>query len=95
MFFFSFTTDIFSSPSGDGNVGAGNRNDPINYNDEDSDAQDGTGNPVGLSTTWTTGSAASGTFGVVLKHQPGLKSETSDSTVGGTDIDIEFPLNIN
>ncbi len=95
MFFFGFTADIFSSPSGDGNIGAGNRNDPLNYNDEDSEAQDGSGNPVGLSTTWTTGAATSGTFNVVLKHQPGIKSGTSNSTMGGTDVDIEFDININ
>lgn len=97
MFFFAFTADIFSTPSGDGNVGAGNRNDPLIYNDEDSDTQDGSGNPVGLSTTWTTGAATSstGVFRIILKHQPGLKSDTSDSTVGGTDVDIEFPININ
>ena len=90
MFFFGFTADLFTDPAGDGNVGAGNRDDAINYNDMDDD-----GNPVGLSTTWTTGTAASGTFNVVLKHQPGVKSGTSDSTMGGTDVDIEFDININ
>lgn len=90
MFFFGFTADLFIDPAGDGNIGAGNRGDAINYNDTDND-----GNPVGLSTTWTTGTAASGTFNVVLKHQPDLKSGTSDSTVGGTDVDIEFNININ
>ncbi|MEM9390412.1 MAG: hypothetical protein AAGA02_08060 [Bacteroidota bacterium] len=92
MFFFEFTADIFSDPTGDGNVGTDNRNDPVNYNDQDEN-----GNPVGLSTTWTTGSAttSAGNFGVILKHQPGLKSSTSDSTVGGTDVDIDFPININ
>ncbi|MEQ8926781.1 MAG: hypothetical protein RLO81_13260 [Fulvivirga sp.] len=90
MFFFGFTSGIFSDPAGDGNIGAGNRNDPVNYNDTDDN-----GNPVGLSTTWTTGSANTGIFNVVLKHQPGLKTGDSDSTVGGTDIDIEFDININ
>lgn len=90
MFFFGFTADLFTDPAGDGNIGAENRGDALNYNDMDDD-----GNPVGLSTTWTTGTAASGTFNVVLKHQPGLKSGTSDSTVGGTDVDIEFDININ
>ncbi len=89
MFFFAFTEDIFSDPAGDGNVD--NRTDPVNYNDEDDN-----GFPVGLSTTWTTGSAtsAAGTFRVVLKHQPDLKTATSDATVGGTDVDIEFSLSI-
>lgn len=91
MFFFAFTTDIFSNPSGDGNVD--NRDDALNYDDQDEN-----GNPVGLSTNWTTGSATTspGNFRVVLKHQPGgLKTATSDATVGGTDIDIDFPININ
>jgi len=89
MFFFEFTADIFSNPSGDGNVD--NRPDPLNYND-----QDANGNPVGLSTNWTTGGATSsaGNFRVILKHQPDLKTETSDSTVGGTDVDISLPINI-
>lgn len=95
MFFFSFTTDIFSDPTGDGNID--NRADALNYLDEDSEGQDGTGLPVGLLTQWTTGSAtsATGEFRVVLKHQPGQKSATSDSSVGGTDFDFPFEININ
>ncbi len=94
MFFFGFTSGIFSDPTGDGNID--NRADALNYNDEDSEAQDGSGNPVGLSTNWTTGAASSdGDFRVVLKHQPGLKTGTSDATVGGTDVDITFTININ
>jgi len=89
MFFFEFTADIFSNPSGDGNVD--NRTDPLNYND-----QDANGNPVGLLTNWTTGAATSsaGNFRVILKHQPDLKTEVSDATVGGTDVDITLPINI-
>ncbi|MDG2450544.1 MAG: hypothetical protein P8M34_12925 [Saprospiraceae bacterium] len=89
MFFFEFTSDIFTSPSGDGNVD--NRNDPLNYNDEDAN-----GNPVGLSTDWTSGGAttSSGNFRIVLKHQPDLKTASSDATVGGTDVDITLPINI-
>lgn len=89
MFFFSFTNDIFSDPTGNGNVD--DRNDPINYNDQDSN-----GLPVGLSTTWTAGEALSspGEFNIVLKHQPELKTSSSDATVGGTDVDITFSINI-
>jgi hypothetical protein len=93
MFFFEFTEDIFTNPTGDGNAGAGNRSDPLNYNDQDENNR-----PVGLSTTWTTGNTTTsvGNFGVILKHQPeGLKTDTSDSTVGGTDVDIDFSININ
>lgn len=89
QFFFSFTTDIFSSPAGDGNID--NRDDAVNYNDEDDN-----GLPVGLSTRWTAGSAttSTGEFRVILKHQPDQKSETSDASTGGTDIDIPFEINI-
>ncbi len=89
QFFFAFTADIFSNPEGDGNIDNGD--DPLNYNDEDEN-----GLPVGLSTKWTTGAATSsdGTFRIVLKHQPDMKTATSDSTVGGTDIDIEFNISI-
>lgn len=89
MFFFGFTTDIFTNPAGDGNIDS--RQDPLVYND-----QDANGNPVGLSTNWTTGAttSASGDFRVVLKHQPDLKTDTSDATVGGTDVDITLPINI-
>lgn len=88
MFFFEFTADIFSDPAGNGNVDS--RDDAVNYNDMDENNL-----PVGLSTTWTTSSATTGaTFGIVLKHQPDMKTATSDATIGGTDVEIEFPLTI-
>lgn len=88
MFFFSWTNDVFSNPAGDGNVD--NRNDAVNYNDEDSN-----GLPLGLSTTWTAVDAtASGTFYVMLKHQPDLKSATSDATTGESDLEITFTINV-
>ena len=89
MFFFEFSEGYFSDPTGDGNVD--NRGDDVNYND-----QDDNGNPLGLSTTWTAGgqSDVSGEFTVILKHQPGLKTATSGSDVGGTDVTATFPLNI-
>ena len=89
QFFFEFTNDIFSDPSGNGNVD--NASDPLNYTD-----QDANGLPIGLSTTWTAGghTDASGEFTVVLKHQPGQKSATSDANTGGTDINITFPIDI-
>ncbi|MEM6361922.1 MAG: hypothetical protein AAF149_15915 [Bacteroidota bacterium] len=94
QFFFSFTADIFGDPTGAGNI---DNDGMVNYNDEDSDAQDGSGLPVGLSTRWTTGSAtaSTGNFTVLLKHQPGQKSATSDWSTGGTDVDITFDININ
>ena len=89
QFFFAFTDGIFGDPAGNGNID--NRDDPVNYNDFD-----GNNRPVGLSTAWTAGehTEAPGEFRIVLKHQPDLKSDDSDVNVGGTDIDITFPLNI-
>ena len=89
QFFFSFTEDAFDSPMGDGNIDTAS--DPVNYNGTDEN-----GNPVGLSTNWTTPAAATsdGSFRVLLKHQPGIKSDTTGSTDGDTDIDVTFTLNI-
>lgn len=88
MFFFAWTNDVFSNPAGNGNVD--NRNDAVNYNDEDHN-----GLPLGLSTTWTAVDAtASGTFHVMLKHQPELKSATSDSATGESDLDLTFTINV-
>ncbi|MEM6316790.1 MAG: T9SS type A sorting domain-containing protein [Bacteroidota bacterium] len=87
QFFFAWTGDIFTDPMGDGNID--NPADPINYND-----QDGNGLPLGLSTNWTVSAEGSaGTFRVVLKHQPGVKTATSSFNDGGTDIDITWNVN--
>ena len=69
QFFFSFTENVFANPTGNGNIDAAA--DPINYNDEDEN-----GNPVGLSSTWTTSSTASSgaSFTVRLQHQPDVKT---------------------
>ncbi|MEM1324427.1 MAG: T9SS type A sorting domain-containing protein [Bacteroidota bacterium] len=91
QFFFAFTDEIFRSPAGDGN--ADNRDDPINYNDFDEN-----GLPVGLSTDWETECGeeeTTGTFRIVLKHQPGVKDENSTINDGGTDIDLTFVINVN
>lgn len=88
LFFFAWTNNVFSDPAGDGNVD--NRSDDVNYNDEDVN-----GLPLGLSTTWTTsGVVSSGTFRIILKHQPGVKSATSSSDTGETDLDLSFTINI-
>jgi hypothetical protein len=88
MLFFSWDGG-FSEPTGNGNID--NRNDPVNYTDEDSG-----GLPLGLSTTWRTATEAStgSTFRILLKHQPDLKTASSGATVGETDVDVEFTLNI-
>ena len=87
--FFSFSNNAFSNPTGDGNID--NSADPLNYNDVD-----GNGNPLGLSTTWTTSSTqlSGGTFIVNLKHQPGVKTSTSSASDGDTDFNLSFVLNI-
>ena len=91
--FFSFTEDAFRDPMGDGNIDSAS--DSINYNDEDSENQDGSGNPVGLSTTWTAGAALmNGEFTVRLQHQPDIKSATTGADDGDTDFDLTFVLNI-
>jgi len=89
QFFFSFTEDAFANPNGDGNID--NSSDPLNYNDEDEN-----GNPIGLSTSWTTAATATadGTFTIVLQHQPDIKSATTGATDGDTDINVRFALNI-
>lgn len=88
MFFFGWTNNVFSNPAGNGNIDA--RADAVNYNDEDDNGQ-----PLGLSTRWTTAEAAgSGTFQVILKHQPNLKSTTSSSTTGETDLNLTFTITV-
>ena len=86
--FFSFTNGAFTNPTGDGNID--NASDPVNYND-----QDANGNPVGLNTTWTTGTAQNdGSFVVKLQHQPGVKTSSSSASTGDTDFELTFVLNI-
>jgi hypothetical protein len=52
--------------------------------------------PVGLQTIWATAATpSSGKFRVILKHQPDqLKTSTSDSNTGETDLDISFDINV-
>ena len=86
--FYSFTDGAFTSPTGNGNID--NASDPVNYNDTDAN-----GNPLGLSTAWTTGDAlSSGTFTVRLQHQPDVKTSSSTATTGDTDFELTFVLNI-
>ena len=87
MFFFSWTNNVFSDPAGNGNIDS--RSDAVNYEDEDAN-----GMPLGLETSWTTAGVSSGNFRVVLKHQPELKSATSDSNTGETDLDITFTIHV-
>lgn len=87
MFFFSWTNNVFSDPAGNGNIDT--RADDVNYNDDDNNGQ-----PLGLTTSWTTAATSSGKFRILLKHQPDLKSATSTAATGETDLDIEFTINV-
>jgi hypothetical protein len=87
IIYFSWTNNVFSDPTGNGNID--NRGDDVNYLDDD-----GSGLPLGVFTSWTAGPVSSGSFRVLLKHQPETKSATSASTDGETDLDITFPINI-
>lgn len=90
QFFFSWTGNIFSSPTGNGNID--NASDAVNYQDEDEN-----GLPLGLSTAWTTANAAASNqqFRIVLKHQPDIKSANTGAEDGETDVDITFVVNVN
>lgn len=92
MFFFSWTNNVFADPAGDGNIDK--RSDVVNY-EGGANSKDENNLPLGLTTTWASATtAASGSFRVMLKHQPNLKSETSDSNIGETDLDITFSIEI-
>lgn len=87
--FFSFSTDAFTNPAGDGNID--NAADAVNYNDMDKD-----GNPIGLSSSWTTGATAlnGGMFTARLQHQPDIKTSSTGANDGDSDFDLTFELNI-
>ncbi len=69
-------------------------NATVTYSD-----QDGDGNPVGLSSTITTGDASSGTLTVTLRHEPNKSgSGVADGEIanagGETDIEVAFDISI-
>jgi len=66
----------------------------VSYNDSDSE-----GNPLGLGTTISTGSPATGTLTVTLRHEPNkTASGVSDGDIsnagGETDIEVAFPIDV-
>lgn len=86
--FFRWSDGVFSSPTGVGNI---ETTGTVNYNDVDANNL-----PIGLSTTWTTGSTTTGkSFRIMLKHQPDIKSATSTYADGDSDLDLTFPISIN
>jgi hypothetical protein len=93
MFFFGWTGDTFSNPSGNGNIDS--RGDAVNYTGGDN-SKDENGLPLGLTTTWTTTDVVKpgASFHILLKHQPQLKTSTSTADDGETDLDITFQLSV-
>ncbi|WP_266203455.1 hypothetical protein [Pontibacter kalidii] len=56
---------------------------------------DSNGRPVGLTTRMVTGNAGgTGDLKITLKHQPDLKNDESDITVGETDVAATFKVTI-
>lgn len=56
--------------------------------------KDANGRPIGLETTATTTAAGQGKLRIMLKHQPGTKSSTSNENTGETDVDITFDITV-
>jgi len=88
MFFYGWSSGLFSNPTGIGNISV--RSNTVNYLDQDKN-----GFPLGLKTSWTTGAAQQNkTFKILLKHQPNMKSASSTVNEGSTDVEIEFNITI-
>ncbi|MCP2043142.1 hypothetical protein [Pontibacter sp. HSC-36F09] len=56
--------------------------------------KDANGRPIGLETSATTNAAGTGKVRILLKHQPGTKSSTSNENTGETDVDISFDTKV-
>ena len=92
MAFFSWTNNLFGNPLGTGNIA--NRSGKVNYTPVYG-ATDSNGLPLGIYTEWTTAtSLVSGQLRILLKHQPGLKTATSGSDVGATDLDVTVDVHV-
>ncbi len=66
----------------------------IDYADTDDD-----GNPVGLQSTLTTGSAGGGSITIILRHEPAKSADgVADGDItnagGETDIEVTFPIEV-
>ena len=62
--------------------------------------QDDNGMPLGLTSTWTTGAAASGNITITLRHYPGTPPDKqipdpADSPKSSTDIAVNFTTAVN
>lgn len=66
----------------------------VNYSDSDAN-----GDPIGLSCSVMTGAAGSGTFTVILRHEPvkdasGVSDGDITNAGGETDIEVSFPISV-
>jgi hypothetical protein len=93
QFFFSWSENVFVKPAGTGNIAPSTG--AVDYTGG-TNSLDKNGLPLGLTTTWKmAGTATTGkAFTVLLKHQPGLKSRTSTSNDGETDVNVAFTINL-
>ena len=56
---------------------------------------DGNGNPIGITSSLSTGSAGSGTMTVVLKHEPTKPNNGTSANAGGsTDVEVTFSISV-
>ncbi|MFM2338753.1 MAG: hypothetical protein RL115_1946 [Bacteroidota bacterium] len=55
---------------------------------------DAAGLPLGLTSTWTTGTASTGNVTITLKHKPGVKAAGDAITKGDTDIQLAWPTRV-
>lgn len=57
--------------------------------------QDNNGNPVGITTSLTTGDAGAGTMTIVLKHEPTKPNNGTSANAGGsTDAEVTFNISV-
>ena len=61
--------------------------------------RDANGNPIGLSSTLTTGAATTGTITIILRHEPnksaaGVADGAIANAGGETDIQVTFPIDV-
>lgn len=55
--------------------------------------EDSNGLPLGITSTWTTSDASTGTINISLRHQPGVKTGDCPG-VGDTDVNITFDVTV-
>ena len=55
---------------------------------------DSKGLPLGLTSTWTAGSAGKGSIRITLKHKPDAKAAGDPVTKGETDVELDFGVRL-